>query len=252
RWHRRELVGGVVLGLLCLKPNWLFAAGAVSLALGRWRMLGGMGLGAGAVAAGTALWMGIAPFADYLGVFRQVADLHDMPGYYLAVKYNGLAVFRKWLGPGVAADVLGWLSCLLLVVATWRVTRRCGQGPSATLRAGACCVTACLWVNPHLNYYDLLLMAPCTALIFWDWSTLSRPGRWVAVAVAVFVYIALPLDHSWAWGRVLPLPSFSILAVWGWFAYRLVGRPLQAGKHQTVRPSIVAPATELIAAGVGA
>ena len=222
--RRRDLAAGLVLALLVCKPNWLFAVAWIPLVHARWRMVAGMTAGVTAVVVATALILGVEPFWDYAAVFRKVASLQDVPGYYLDVKYSALGLFRKWFGPGRAADLIGWASCLAMVLATWRVTRGCWKpGTPAFRRAMACCLAACLWVNPHLNYYDLLLTAPCAAVALLDWPQLHRRARVAVLVVVALAYVAVPWDEAWGWRRIVPVPSFAIVVLWGWFAYRLAG-----------------------------
>jgi hypothetical protein len=220
--RRRDLAAGLVLGMLVCKPNWLFAVGWIPLIHGRWRMVGGMVLGGALVIAGTGLVLGVQPFVDYWAVFRQVAGLQEVPGYYLDIKYSALGLFRKWLGIGQTADLLGWFSCCLVVVSTWRVTRGCWRpGTAAFRRAMACCPLAGLWVNPHLNYYDMLLVAPCATIMLVDWAELGRGSRLAVLALVAFAYLSIPWDEAWAWRRIFPVPTFVILMLWGWCAWRL-------------------------------
>jgi hypothetical protein len=219
--RRREFAAGAVLGLLICKPNWLFAVGWIPLIHGRWRVLAGTIVGAAATVAVTALVIGVQPFRDYYDVFRQVAGLQDVPGYYLDVKYSAFGLFRKWLGVGQSADVCAWGSCVVVVLATWRATRGSWKpGTPAFRRAMACCLMASLWVNPHLNYYDLLLTAPCAAVLLFDWPDLGGGARAAAVAAVLLAYVAIPWDHTWGLGRVFPVPSIAILVLWAWFVYR--------------------------------
>ncbi len=234
----RELAAGLILGLLICKPNWLFAVGWIPLVHGRWRVLAGMAIGAAGAVAVTALVLGVQPFVDYYSVLRRVASLQDAPGYYLDVKYSALGLFRKWFGVGRAADLLGWSSCAAVVLVTWRVTRGCWRpGSPSFRRAIACCLVACLWVNPHLNYYDLLLIGPCAACVLLDWASLRSRGRIAAWIVLAFAYVAIPWDESWAWRRAFPAPSFAILVLWGWFVAQLAA----PGKLFSTLSSTVTP-----------
>ncbi|MBN2561499.1 MAG: DUF2029 domain-containing protein [Phycisphaerae bacterium] len=219
---RRDLLAGLVLGLLVCKPNWLLAVGWIPLVHRRWRVLFGLSLGAASILAATLLVTGLQPFLDYGHLFRKVAHLNGLPGYALDLKYNALGLFRKWLGAGsTAANALGWTTCLAMVLATWRASRGAWQpGTAGFRRLMACSFTATLWVNPHLNHYDLLVSAPCVVALAQDWKVLGRAGRIVVVGIAALTYAAVPWDRSWTWGMVFPVPSFAILALWGWLAYQ--------------------------------
>jgi hypothetical protein len=221
---RRDLWGGLLLGLLVCKPNWLLAVAWIPLVHRRWRVLGGIALGATLAIAVTIILVGREPFHDYAQLFRKVALLHDLPGYHLDLKYNALGLFRKWLGMGQMADLLGWGSAAVLILATWRVTRGCWNpaAPGVFHTMMACSLSAALWVNPHLNYYDLMVTALCAVALATEGSRLGFTTRWIAVAVLAFVYLAVPWDQAWSWRRMFPVPSFAILVLWAWLAWRMV------------------------------
>ncbi|MEE8386571.1 MAG: glycosyltransferase family 87 protein [Dehalococcoidia bacterium] len=221
--RRRDLLAGLVLGLFICKPNWLLAIGWIPLVHRRWRVLLGMCLGAASVLAATLILLGPRPFVDYADLFHKVSKVNQIPGYRLSLQYNGLGLFRKWLGTGsTAAGVLGGASCILLALVTWRVCRGAWQpGTRRFQLMMACSLMAALWINPHLYYYDLVPAAICLVPLVLDWKMLGRTGRAVAVLVSIFTYAAVPWDRLWSWGTVFPVPCFAILALWGWFAYRL-------------------------------
>ncbi len=217
----RELLAGMLIGLFVCKPNWLAAVGWIPLVHGRWRLLAGIAAGGAATILATVAVIGTEPFIAYVDLFRQVAAMHELPGYVLRLKCSSLGMFRKWFGVGHTADVLGW-GCAGLVglITVWLVRGRWKPGTVEGRTAMACCLMAALWVNPHLNDYDLMLMAAGAAVMVADFGSLARRSKCIAVAVLLFCYAADPWDHSWSLANVLPLPSFALLAMWAWFAVR--------------------------------
>jgi hypothetical protein len=212
-----------------------------------------MCLGAAGVLGATLILLGPRPFVDYADLFGKVSQVNQIPGYRLSLQYNGLGLFRKWLGAGsTAADVLGGGSCILLALVTWRVCRGAWQpGTRRFQLMMACSLMAALWINPHLYYYDLVPAAICLVPLVLDWKMLGRTGRAVAVLVSIFTYAAVPWDRLWSWGTVFPVPCFAILALWGWFACRLaypyaersipdegqaLGSPADPGSTDSVSP----------------
>jgi hypothetical protein len=219
---RRDFVAGLILGLLICKPNWLVAIAWIPFIHGRWRLIAGMICGGAGIAAGTVLITGAQPFLDYLQVVRVLAGLHEMQGYELSLTYNGLSVFRKMLGVGRLADVLGWCANLIIILTTWRISRGAWQPGTVRFKwLMGCGLSAALWVNPHLFYYDLTLVSICVVLMALAWQQLSGRARLWAAAVVVLTYLSIPLDQVSPWADVLPLPSFATLAMWVWFCTRL-------------------------------
>lgn len=218
--RRRDLLAGMLLGLLICKPNWLVAVGWIPLIHRRWRLAAGIGLGTLIVAGGTALLLGLQPFLEYREQFSNVSRIHELPGYDLIIKYSAMGLFRKWLGPSSSwANGLAWTSSLILVAATWWTTRGAWKPGTARFRrliAGS--LAAVLWINPHLNYYDLLLGGPAVFLLLADWKAAGRRARLLLAALALLVFAALPWDRHWPWGEILPVPCFALLALWAWSA----------------------------------
>lgn len=224
---RRDFVAGLLLGLLICKPNWLFAVAWIPLIHGRWRLLLGLGVGIATVLLVTLISLGSGPFVDYAALFRRVSHLHELPDYALSLKYNALGLFRKWAGTdSTMGDVLAWASCVGVVGITWIASRGAWRPETPRFRTMmACSLMAALWVNPHLNHYDLMLGAACVVAMIVDWRTLGRAEKLAAAAIILVVYLAVPWDLNWSLSAVLPVPSLAILALWGWFV-RLLARPV--------------------------
>ncbi len=218
--RRQDFWAGLVLGLLVCKPNWLVAVGWIPLVHGRWRLLSGLALGSAGVVLATAVVVGVQPFLDYRVLFSKVARIHELPFYDLDIKYSGVGLFRKWLGatsPWVSAAT--WACNGAVIFLTWRATR--GQwrpGEPTFHRMMACCLLAALWINPHLNHYDLLPLAPCLAVLLLDAAGLRRKDRLAALLLVLLNYAAVPWDQSWPMSvrLLLPVPTFGLLAAWAW------------------------------------
>ncbi len=235
--RRRDLAAGLVLGLLVCKPNWLVALAWIPLLHGRLRMLAGLSLGAAGVAGATALIVGIGPLVDYFDVLRQVARLETLPSYYLDIQYSGWGLFRKWFGIGPTADTLAGMSSAILVVATWWVTRESLRPADPSFRpAMACCLMTAQWVNPHLNYYDLLVSTPCATVVLIEWPVLTRRAKVAAVCLVALAYVAVPWDEAWAWRHAVPVPSLAMLAMWAWLATRTITNRRRAIQDNSESP----------------
>lgn len=193
--QRRDFSAGLLLGLLVCKPQWLLAVGWIPLCYGRWRVLAGTAASSLAVLAVSAAFFGLQPFHDYVNVFRTVAVMHDLPDYNLHIQYNALSLFRKWLGTGAAATALGLASSAAVVAVTAWITRGCWRpGRVVFAQAMACALTAALWINPHLNHYDLVLLPLCLAPAAADWRNLNLPRRIALITLIALQYAAMPID----------------------------------------------------------
>jgi hypothetical protein len=84
-----------------------------------------------------------------------------------------------------------------------------------------CSLSAALWVNPHLFYYDLTLTSICVVLMASAWQELTGRARLWTAALIVSTYLAIPLDQMSPWAGVLPIPSLTTLAIWAWFCGRI-------------------------------
>jgi len=233
----REILAGMVLGLFICKINWLAALGWIPLIHGRWRILLGMGAGAAGVVLFSIFALGYQPFADYFELFPKVAKMHEAPGYVLKLKYSSLGLFRKWLGVGPTSDMCGWALAALTGLVTWIVTwRRWRPGKPEFRLMMICCLTAAMWINPHLNYYDLMLTVVAVSVIIADWDQLAGRFRYLAVALIAFNYAACPWDNNWTLSQYLPVPCFALLATWGWFVWHLIR--LRQIRTPTLQPEV--------------
>ncbi len=222
--RNQDFRAGWVWGLLILKPNLLLAVGWLPLVHRRWRMVLGMAAGAALVVGLTVRVTGPQAFEHYLDLLRRLAELPVLPGYRLALTYNGLSVFRKWLGVGWPAELLGWCStAAILAVTAWTTRGYWQPGTVRFRRLMLCGFAAALWVNPHLFYYDLLLGVPCVLLMIQEVRSLERCDQWVVMVLVAGVYLAIPWDTSWAPSRWLPLPTVVTLAIWVWAVRRCRG-----------------------------
>ncbi len=213
---------GLVLGLLICKPNWWLALIWIPLIGCRWRLLLGMCGGAAAVLALTAMSMGPGPFVDYVDLLHKLAGIHELPNYVLDMKVNGVSMFRKWFGVGPTASVLGWSSCVVVVGATaWATAGRWNPRSPTAAGCWACALAASLWVNPHLNHYDLMLVVPISLTALYQRKAGGVLLSVSAAALVVLCYAAVPWDRSWSAAALLPLPTIALGLLWVWWIVRL-------------------------------
>jgi len=233
-WHlcsrRRDLAAGLVLGLLVLKPNWLLAVAWIPLIHGRWRLSLGVMTTSATLVAGTAVMVGLQPFHRYLILLDDMSILQELPAYNLALTYNGVSLFRKWLGVAPLSDCVGWCSSLLIIMTTWRLTRGLWRPGTADLqRLLACSFLAAMWVNPHLFYYDLTLTVPAVTVMVLECRRFGTAGRLATAAIVAVAYAGLPWDQRWSWGHLCPVPTLATLSMWLWFVALLAARSNMIG-----------------------
>ncbi len=218
------LRAGLLLGLLAYKPSWLLAFSWVPLAARQPRMFWGMLLAASMLLLSPLPLLGTEPFLAYLESVPSILSLPHQDFYRLALQYDGLALFRRYLPPGMA-DSLAWGSSLLLVGVTWRRARVVGN-PSMDIDWLAMASATACWVNPHLHHYDLAVMAfpACTVLHSSLYASVSPTGRHSvramgAWAVLPFNHLAFLLDRALSGTSWPPSPTVGILLLWAWSTF---------------------------------
>lgn len=222
--------GGVVFATLIYKPNWLAALGWVPLTEKRWKVLAGIVIGTVGIVSLTAIILGIQPFIDYGANLLNLVNLHDLPDYPIETQYSILAFFRRWLGNGLTADLLGWSTVSLIVISTfWLIGFKMEQSKPGTdrflLTAALGWVTAALF-NPHLHHYDLMLVVAAALVSLIEWPTVSRNQRFALLIIFLFNQSAFIISSissllsSWKFEFSL-LPTLAALLIWGWLFGRI-------------------------------
>jgi hypothetical protein len=210
---RAELAGGLVLGLLVFKIQWLPLLVLVLLFKGRWRALAGMAATCGALLFVTVLTMGIAwapAYVQLLNTARAGGGALELDLWYGHGLAGGLAALLSHAGDAgspvlTAITYINALATLLvgmLLFYLWRGAWHPGGG-SGTVPARwdglmALTLTATLFTNLQLNTHDLALLALPAAL-----GTSSLLAHSAAARRALWLWYAL------LWGAYL-VPSFAL------------------------------------------
>jgi hypothetical protein len=186
---RREqgFAAGLALGSLVFKPHWVLAAGAVFFFAREWRVVAGTAVAAAAQVAVTYLLLGASVMTAYWRMLRAVPGLADLlepqPGDSLRGLFKALVPFEPaaLLLYGAAASVT-----LLIAARVWRTNA------AVEIRLSAI-VLAVVLISPHVNEYDLILLAPVFFLLA-NWLVLS-PGdsRGRALSTWLCLLVAAPL-----------------------------------------------------------
>jgi hypothetical protein len=210
---------GAMLGLLVYKPNWLLSLVWAPFAERRWSAVVAALVSTFAVVLSTLLLLGAPTFVAYAGKAQPLTVLNRLPGYPLEVLYSTLSLFRRYFGLTRVGDTAGWVAVLLgLLAAIWLIgPKRGARGPLPLHATGLSWMTA-VWVNPHVNHYDMVLVCCALVVALADWSSLSVGARVALAGIAVFHYLSFPITSALGLNLTLPLPIFSTLLIWCWFA----------------------------------
>lgn len=203
--ERRALLGGALLGLLAAKPSWWVAVAWVPLVLEPRRTVPGFALGTAGVVLGSAVLLGVQPWADWLALAPDIARLDTLPGYPLDLQYSLPGLGRRlvagpggaWLGRGLALLVLG--------IGALRTLRLREDLPHA-LALALCTATL---TSPHAHAYDLVGALPGLLLLG------ARRGLSpVVVAVALAHHGGQALEGGAGTGWALPPATVGLIGVW--------------------------------------
>ncbi len=201
RWGWRW-TGGVVLGLITLKFQLLAGFAAVLLLRRKWRELGGVSVGAAAVAGISTLITGVHAFAAYPHLVRfGDSGFSSMP--------DKMACWRGLLSM-LGGHHPAWLIGLSLVTVLWAA-----QAWTSLETGFSVALLASMLVSFHFNPQDLCLFLIPFFLIR---SARLLPADWLPAAA--FTAIALSFLAGRTTGALLTLPLAATLVVAGWAAHR--------------------------------
>jgi len=218
---RRDVLAGVALGLILLKPNTAMFVPFVLLATGRLRTFVAWLCVAVAVVGISVASLGSAGVSGYFG------DLSHLPGGANALTLNG----TLGLTGGVAVAVR-----VIIVLAAFVTAYKARSSPGTAIVLGA---LASLITAPYLHGSDLCVFV-AAGWIVWH----ERPApEWRAMLVAMWIF-ASPVVFDSAIGPMLnrwalaELVLFGAIVAWAWAGDRLEairGKALtgsgDAGKH---------------------
>lgn len=186
---KRDLLAGIVLGFLILKPQFLVAIPLIFLFARAWIALIGLLLSAAGQLAFAWFYFGRSIMDSYLNVvlhpqrWLNVAELSLAP-----IQMHSLRAFWTLLIPSPSIALAFYaLSSILAMVLAIRVWR--SQFPTS-LRYSVLIIAAVL-VNPHLFIYDLIVLAPALLLIL-DWCLANRRLE-SSSSILVLCYLAFVL-----------------------------------------------------------
>ena len=202
---KRPLLGGVLLGLIILKPQLGLAIPFVLAAGREWRAFIGAALSAAGLLLLGLLLFGPDSYRAWFGnaglyssvVADGLAGWQRMASVYSALRFDGLGAAPAWIAQGVVAVAAIAAACLI-----WH--RKAGWGA----RAGALAAATAL-ASPYLFGYDTLLLVMPFAWL------LSRGRHRLLLALCwALMLLGLLQGLGWAGGPSLaPLVPVILLAL---------------------------------------
>ncbi|HXW20843.1 MAG TPA: glycosyltransferase family 87 protein, partial [Roseiarcus sp.] len=158
----RPIAAGMLLGVLCYKPQFAIIVPVALAAGGHWRAILAAGLSAAALAALSAGLFGLATwraFFDSLELTRTIVLEQGATGWYKI--QSAFSAARNWgAGVSTAYVVQGIVDAgaVAAIVLVWR-SRADFADKAATLITGA------LLLTPYLLDYDMMALAPAIAFL---------------------------------------------------------------------------------------
>jgi hypothetical protein len=185
--RERKFAAGLALGFLVFKPHWILAAGAVFFFAREWRVVAGAVVAAVAQVAVTYLVLGASVMSAYVRMLLAIPRIADLlepqPGDSLRGLIKVLMPFES------AALLLYGAAAFVTLVITARVWR---SDAPVEIRLSAI-VLAMILISPHVNAYDLILVAPVVFLLA-NWIVLSTgDSRGRALSTWLCIVMAAPL-----------------------------------------------------------
>lgn len=202
---KRPLLGGILLGLIIIKPQ-LGIVIPFALAAGReWRAFLGAALSAGALLLAGLLLFGMASYQAWFGnaglytsvVADGLAGWQRMASVYSALRFDGLGAAPAWIVQGLVA--------LAAVAACCRLWHRKTEWGA---RAGALAAATAL-ASPYLFGYD-------TLLLIMPFAWLLTRGRHAVLLALCWALMLLGLLQALGWAagpNLAPLVPMILLAL---------------------------------------
>lgn len=204
---KRPLLGGMLLGLIVIKPQLGIVLPFVLAAGREWRAFLGAALSASGLLLLGLLLFGFESYRAWLGnaglyssvVADGLAGWQRMASVYSALRFDGVGAAPAWIAQGLVA--------LAAVAAACRLWHRKAEWGA---RAGALAAATAL-ASPYMFGYDtLLLIVPFAWLV-----TRGRNGLWLALSWALML-LGLLQALGWAGGpNLAPLvPAILLALIW--------------------------------------
>jgi hypothetical protein len=215
----RTFAAGLAFGFLVFKPHWVVAAGAVFVFAREWRVVAGIAVAAVAQVGMTFVVLGSSVAGAYVRALQaipRIANLlepqpsHSLRGLFTLLIPFELTSLVVYCGAAVAT--------LLIAARIWRSTA------AFELRLSAV-VLAAILINPHVNAYDLILLAP-VALLLTAWLMGSVPDASHPRVLSACLCIASAAPLCAGFPSILRLQvSVTAMSIILWLLWRSAATP---------------------------
>jgi glycosyl transferase family 87 len=183
----RRFSAGLALGFLVFKPHWVVAAGAVFFFAREWRVIAGVVMAAVAQVAATWLVLGTPVMGAYWHMLRAIPGIADLLEPQPGDSLRGL--FKVLMPIEPAAFVLYGAAALVTVLVAASVWR---SDAPIEIRLSAI-VLAVMLISPHVNAYDLILLAPVVFFLATWLMRSAGDSRGRALSAWLCVLMAAPI-----------------------------------------------------------
>jgi alpha-1,2-mannosyltransferase len=191
----RPLIAGMLLGLLCYKPQFAIVLPLILAVTGRWRTFLSAVVTVAVLAVLVTLLFGWAVWPAFLGgthFTRTVVLEQGSTGFY---KIQSIFAWVRMTGGSVSLayglQAAGDAAVIVALVRIW------WSDASPAIKGAALCLGALL-VTPYSLDYDLMLLAPAIALLAADAATARlRPWRGLLItALWIVPFAARPFAQA--------------------------------------------------------
>jgi len=169
----RQLLAGLALGAMVIKPHLAIAVSLYLLATRRWIALGT----AAAVVLGSSLLctllFGWQIWTAWLGAIRESASYLEQGFYPLFRMISAYAALYK---AGFPAGAAFWGQASVAALALFAVLLGAARGVSPTFAVGIAAMMSVM-ISPYAYDYDLPMLGIGLALILPDLARMARPGE---------------------------------------------------------------------------
>lgn len=201
----RPVLGGCALALCLNKPSLLVMILPMLLLSRRFRMLGGLALGASGLVLLSSLTLGIHAWTDFVeALLRWARMTASRPGLFRDWKYVDVNAFsrvlpggRSWAG--VVITTAGACGVLFVLIRTWLALPRAGRNVRSLAWASA--ITWTLVLNAYVPIYDctlLVLAGVAAAGALRDPASGAMPPAFEAVVALCYVaaWVTQPIAQA--------------------------------------------------------
>jgi alpha-1,2-mannosyltransferase len=194
--ERRQILAGLLFGLLCYKPHFGLLLPLVLAACGYWRAIGAAAATVAALVGASVALFGAAAWSAYLTAFLSSRTVYESGAVRLHAFITPFGAARLMGAPPGAAYMLqAAVSLLVAALVVWLWRR--GRHPATR---NAALVAGTMLAVPLALYYDLVIETVAIAWLVRGRSPADMPG-WEKLSLVAIYAVALltaGIGHSFA------------------------------------------------------